>query len=322
MLAIGRQMHYAQNPKGYVTNAMSGLSHFLQTFKLEAEVFHNGQYCGDWAIDTSGSSFISFHIVTKGRCYLSSPATKDVIELTLGDMVLFPTDSCHLLSNDVAFQPAVNQATSTDFMTGEVPDSTGLVCGFFKYQHPLFAHMLSQLPGLILYKSGQDRPASPALLIESLLTESRQPDQDSPWVLARIAEALLIKLLNQQLSNESGLLAASLHPKLSAAISTIQKDPGNKWTVDALAERAAMSRSGFATLFKQVAGITPMDYLTQWRLSLAYRRLSDDKISTLEAALEAGYENEASFSKAFKRVLGISPGAVRADAKNAKQEGV
>jgi AraC-like DNA-binding protein len=72
-----------------------------------------------------------------------------------------------------------------------------------------------------------------------------------------------------------------------------------------------MSRAGFSELFKAILQQSPIEYVTQWRISLAYRMLTDEKATTLQAALACGYDNESSFSKAFKRVLGISPGSLR-----------
>ena len=93
--------------------------------------------------------------------------------------------------------------------------------------------------------------------------------------------------------------------RLSTAILPI------KLTLDKLASAAAMSRSAYASLFKQMVGLSPADYILQWRMAQAHRWLADDGISTLDAALRCGYESEASFSKAFKRVLGVGPGVAR-----------
>jgi len=84
-------------------------------------------------------------------------------------------------------------------------------------------------------------------------------------------------------------------------------DPAHRWTLEALAERACMSRSIFAQRFKEKVGETPMEYLTRWRMLLAADRLENsvDPISTI--AFSLGYESESAFSTAFKRVMGCSP---------------
>jgi AraC-like DNA-binding protein len=94
---------------------------------------------------------------------------------------------------------------------------------------------------------------------------------------------------------------------MSAAITAMHDDPGRRWTLQALAERAGMSRTTFALKFKETVGASPMDYLTRWRMLVAGERLttSGDPISVI--ALSLGYESESAFSTAFKRVMGCSP---------------
>ena len=91
----------------------------------------------------------------------------------------------------------------------------------------------------------------------------------------------------------------------------ILENTQRKWTVDELAQACFMSRTAFANTFSKVLGMTPMEFVTHWRLSLAYNQLLVSEQSTLQIALNAGYDNESSFSKAFKRVLGVSPGSVK-----------
>ncbi|MCW8877944.1 MAG: helix-turn-helix transcriptional regulator [Kangiellaceae bacterium] len=83
------------------------------------------------------------------------------------------------------------------------------------------------------------------------------------------------------------------------------------WDVDSLAEIASMSRSVFAKRFKELLDTSPMNFLTKIRMEDAYRRLKDQRVSVIEVAVDCGYATESAFSKAFKRVLGMSPGAVR-----------
>ncbi len=94
---------------------------------------------------------------------------------------------------------------------------------------------------------------------------------------------------------------------MNAAITAMHNDPVHRWTLQTLAQFAGMSRSIFALKFKETVGLSPMEYLTRWRMLLAGDRLksSDDPISAIAVSL--GYESESAFRKAFKRVLGCSP---------------
>ena len=314
MLWVVRCIHYVWSNRGYVSSSMDVLNQLFSTLKVTANVFHNGQYCGNWAIDTSGSSYISFHIVSHGRCFLSiDGGTSHKELLKAGDIVLFPRDSKHCLTNDEDFNQPINTEVSQDFNHGVQPQSTGLVCGYFTHQHPLVEKLTQHMPEFVVIKEQEDGSGL-SLLLKALLQESLASHKGSALILAKLSEAILAMLFRDNLAGDEGILAAIAHPKLGKAIEVIHQQPQHKWTVETLAQCSHMSRAAFSELFKQITGQSPMEYLTQWRIALAYRLLADENASTLHAALSCGYDNESSFSKAFKRVLGISPGQVRAEA--------
>ena len=297
---------------------MDVLNQLFSTFKVSAQVFNNGQYCGNWAVDTSGTSYMTFHVVSHGRCFLTinKPEVEQVFTLERGDIVLFPRDVGHCLSSDDTFQTEANQQLSQNFSQGVQDNATGLVCGYFAHNHPLISNITHYLPDYVIVRKGDNQSPGMALLLQALLQESVEADSGSELILGKMSETILALLFRDHLPSDTGVLAATLHPKLQKSIEAIHQQPKHKWSVEQLAELCFMSRAAFSELFKQVVGHTPMEYVTQWRLSLAYRMLADEQATTLEAALEAGYDNESSFSKAFKRVMGMTPGAVRAGASS------
>lgn len=296
---------------------MDVLNQLFSTFKVSSEIFHNGQYCGSWALDTSGLHYMNFHIVSHGECYLTVGDDPQIHNLEEGDMVLFPRDIRHCISNDDTFSQNVNTGLSLDFREGKLEGGTGLICGYFAHKHPLFSNITEFLPNIVLLKKTSLNSSNSSLpfLIAALLQESLSGKPGAELVMNKIAEALLAIVLRQSLPADKGIIAALLHPKLAPVVQAIHGSPAKNWTVDAMAEMVFLSRAGFSNLFKSVLKQTPMDYVTQWRMSIAYRMLADEKNTTLETALAVGYDNESSFSKAFKRILGVSPGSVRTDAK-------
>ena len=98
--------------------------------------------------------------------------------------------------------------------------------------------------------------------------------------------------------------------RIGAALKAIHQQPEEKWTVESLAAIACMSRSAFAARFTELVGTSAKNYLTEWRLTLAYYQLKSVKVPLIELALNCGYESEAAFSRAFKRVIGMSPSQV------------
>src|SRR5258707_6057421 len=107
-------------------------------------------------------------------------------------------------------------------------------------------------------------------------------------------------------------------PKIGAALKPMHERVENPWTVEALAGAAGTSRSAFALRFKELLGETPLEYLTNWRMYKAIGSLQKDDRKLFEIAKSVGYDSDAAFSKAFKRVLGVAPREYRRSATEAR----
>ncbi|SIS80801.1 AraC family transcriptional regulator [Neptunomonas antarctica] len=288
---------------------MNAINQLLDSLKIEANVYNNGQFCGDWAIDTSGSRQMTFHVVSKGKCFFKFEG--EAIELSEGDAVFMPSDTQHCVTNLLNGTPAANQIEALPMTKSLEEESTGLVCGHFTHRHPIFEKLVAQMPKLIVVRHS-DHGAT-RRIIELILEEAQTSGQHTNVLLNRLADCLFYLLVRGSLDTATGVFASFTHPQLSAAMELIhQQRSGQRLSLDDLASAASMSRSAFSSLFKEVVQQTPMDYLTQWRMTQAYRALADEGITTLDAALSCGYESESSFAKAFKRVMGVGPGHVRA----------
>ena len=289
---------------------MKALDDLLATLKVEANVFHNGHYCGEWAVDTTGSKRMNFHVVSAGQCYLC--IGNDSILLKKGDAVILPTDSAHTISSNSKCPKAefVNSVPSMP-MYGELEaGATGLVCGNFSQQNPVFNRLVEHMPDSIIVRADDHGTTKEILAV--ILKEARELDQSNSFLLNRLADCLFYTLVREHLSEQTGMFAAMAHPKLKPAINVMHEQLDRKLSLDDLSELAGMSRTSFVSLFRELVGQTPSEYMVQWRMAQAYRWLADEAASTFDAAQRTGYESEASFAKAFKRVMGIGPGAVRA----------
>ena len=292
---------------------MDALNQLLATFRLKTDVINNAQYVGDWAIDTSGTGKASFHIVSHADCYIQSDDLNGEIRLEVGDCVLFPRDSRHLLSNVAECTLTPNQETAVSYDEGLQAGGVGLICGYFHFRQNAASALLDILPDAVVIRR-KDAHANVATLMDLMIEESLQTSAGTEAVVNRLAEALFVIILKEHVttSDQAVGLAASLQdPKVYKALVAMQAQPHAKWSVEQLAELATMSRSTFAERFKALLGESPMEYLTRWRMQLAYNMLDEEHLSVLEVALRSGYESEASFAKAFKRVIGVGPGAVR-----------
>jgi len=143
------------------------------------------------------------------------------------------------------------------------------------------------------------------------MQELRDPQPGCSLVVQQLAYMILVKALRLYLAdgvrNGVGWLFALSDKQMSAAINAMHDDPARRWTLQALADRAGMSRTTFTLKFRDTVGASPMEYLSRWRMMLAGDRLTntDDPVSVI--ALSLSYESESAFSHAFKRVMGCSP---------------
>lgn len=286
---------------------MQALNQLFKALKVQANVYHNGLYYGSWAVDTSGRGSTSFHLVTYGQCVVDVDGQR--YELIEGDAIFLPSDAHHVISDSFDNDAKVNEQTSLPMCGASLDSGTGLVCGNLINHHPLGASLMSSLPAAIVVRKSEQN--SCASLIALILVEARKAEESACFLLDHLADALFFVLIRDHASASDGLLAAMLHPKLKLAIELIHQGTEQRYSNEQLADAVAMSRSSFAAQFKEVVGIPPAEYQVQWHMLRVYRLLVDEKISTLDAAIQSGYEGEASFAKAFKRVIGIGPGEAR-----------
>jgi transcriptional regulator GlxA family with amidase domain len=141
----------------------------------------------------------------------------------------------------------------------------------------------------------------------------------SELVVNRLADMLFIHSIRAHIGSQSeacknGLLLAIFDPQIGVALKSMHEKVDQPWTVESLAAACGMSRSAFAVRFKELVGETPLEYLTSWRMQKATGLLQKGDQKLFEVAKSVGYDSDAAFSKAFKRILGVAPRAYRRNA--------
>ena len=168
----------------------------------------------------------------------------------------------------------------------------------------------------VVHAPGQvDRVGLVGRLIQAALDESRARRAGSEIVLARLSELLFVEVLRAHLDalpeEARGWLAGLRDRHVGAALRLMHARPAEPWTIEGLAREVGLSRSVFAERFAHYLGVGPIQYLIRWRLQLAARLLERSGVAIAQVAEEAGYESEAAFNRAFKKLTGSPPAAWR-----------
>ena len=285
------------------------LSVLLDRLDLGADVYVNGDFCGTWAVDTSGSKRIPFHIIGSGHAWLHFEGDNPR-HLQSGDLVVFPRDAHHVIADSQAV-PLPQQINAP---VGSQGAKTSMICGFFEFRNPALFPFLETLPQLVLLASGGPDARRTDQLIELMGTELSEASAGHYAVVDQIAFLIFVEVIRRLLATgtvEGGLLQALFDEKLGRALNAIHRHPERPWTLSDLAQEAAMSRAAFADRFADLVGLAPMKYVTRWRMTMARRLLQTTGFSIAQIAPKCGYESEAAFRKAFRKTLGQTPGEVR-----------
>jgi AraC-like DNA-binding protein len=264
---------------------------------------------------------IAYHYVTEGRLLLEV-AGQPAVAVRAGEIVLLPRNDPHRLGSALDLR-AVTAGhliqTAADgglarIVHGGGGERTRILCGFLGCDTP-DPPIASILPAALTLEVGQR--AAGAWIESSLRFAAGELTAGGPGsatVLARLAELLFIEAVRQHVAAqpaEQARLGGLRDPIVGRALALLHGRPAQRWTAQLLAREAGASRSAFALRFTELMGEPPMRYLARLRLQLAAQRLEQSQASVARIALDAGYQSEAAFSRAFKRAFGSPPSAWR-----------
>lgn len=287
---------------------MEAFSSLIQQLNLDVEVYHNAQVCGDWRLQESHLGQTCFHMVTFGRCYLDVPGHFKTT-VNEGDLIIFPREIAHSMQ---PVDAAIGLQQHLAYSSPAAPESTGMLCGSISFRHSGSSFLLDALPAVFIIEAEQGNTWTKSILT-MIMHESLNPGPGSTSILDRLSELLFIYALRHFLEHnpdQVGVLALYNHPRLKIALHAIHQKPEQSWTLEILAEQAAMSRTSFAEAFKHCSGWTVMQYVTWWRMQIAWSELNKGHTIS-DTAEKVGYKSDPAFSRAFHKQFNINPGKVR-----------
>jgi AraC-like DNA-binding protein len=190
-----------------------------------------------------------------------------------------------------------------------------LFCCSVNFEDPTIHPLLELMPVALVVCGAASDDATLPLLLETMSEEVVAQRVGAATMLTRLADVVITRVIRAwveaQCANPTGWLAAIRDPNIGRALAAIHRHPGDPWSVESLADVARASRSMFSERFTSVVGMPPGRYLARWRMHVASGWLRNERLSVAEVAERLGYESEASFSRAFKRHVGVPPSALR-----------
>jgi AraC-like DNA-binding protein len=322
--------------------ATDTLSNVLKTVRLTGATYFDIAAQEPWSVHSpardlilpkilpGSDHLIAYHVVTEGRCFASLVGGEPVA-LAAGEVVMFTDADPHVMSSSAGLRADPPTADMIDIAdNGHLPyhinlmnggaATAKLVCGYLACDSKPFNPLLEALPKML--KAGDPRRNDKGWLgqfIQFAVAEVAEKRAGSESVLTKLSELMFIDVVRNYIETlprqDAGWLGGLTDPIVGKALGLIHARPSFSWTIEGLARQCGTSRTVLAERFTQLAGIPPMHYLARWRMQVASEMLNRGNANMATIAAEVGYESEAAFSRAFKKMMGIPPSAWRLGAR-------
>ena len=313
------------------------LSDLLKTVRLTGATYFDVVASAPWVAEQptremvlpkvlpGAEHLISYHVITQGACF-AGIVGEEAIAVEAGEIIVFTRGDPHVMSSSPGMRAEPFPVEKFNTITanplpffgnygGDGPPTVRLVCGFLACDARPFNPLLENLPPVI--KTGMAADGATSWLSEFIrlaIAESSSKRAGGEGVLARLSELMFIEVVRRHLESlrpdQAGWLAGLRDPFVGKSLSLMHGSPARDWTIEELAKDAGVSRSVLAERFAELVGMPPMHYLANWRMQIAAGLLTGGA-NIANIAAETGYGSEASFSRAFKKLVGVPPSAWR-----------
>jgi AraC-like DNA-binding protein len=314
---------------------MDAFSEVLRGVRLTGAMYFSAEFSAPWRLSTphcrvlaptlapGAPHIVIYHLVVEGTARARVADGPD-LDLSPGDIVVFPHGDPHDLSGGTGTSRVDGAAILRRIATGDLSPmraggggaTTRFVCGYLTLDPLLCGPILESLPPLLKVNVRADR--SGQWLEQSilhLLEEAGSDRAGSAAMLAKLSEALFVDTLRRYVTGlpdqATGWLAGARDVVVGRSLALLHKRPEHAWTIAELAKSVGVSRSALVARFTRYLSDPPMAYLTGWRLRLAAQALTSSAKGVTDVAAAVGYESEAAFNRAFKRLFGVPPARYR-----------
>ena len=303
---------------GFIMDRLSDILSSLHVGRIE--MIHL-DLSGQWVLRREPlPNQIAFCTVMRGPCWLVPALSGSPLQLETGDCVVVAKDgtAASLTSGlEAAAMPSILPAhppnkTVVRIVTGSDTRLLGARFSFGEASHPMIRKLL---PDMIHVKATSEQAAPVREALENLASELQNERMGRALMVDALAQKALLAALRAHSAETEYPFARSpgalADPRIGTALMLMHDDVARHWTVADLAEAVGMTRSRFAARFKTLVDMTPLDYLLQWRMHLADRRIRTGHDPLASVASAVGYSSASAFSTAFKRIHGHAPSLSR-----------
>jgi AraC family transcriptional regulator, alkane utilization regulator len=262
------------------------LAALLDHFSVRAHTFHAGMLCGINALEAD-EPFGQLHLIHDGEVEVRH-GSRPTLRITQPSLLLYPRPLAHRFITD--------KHRGANF-----------VCAHVRFDGGTANPIAAALPDVVCLPL--DRLQSCQSVLTLLFGEAGEKNCGRQAMLDRLFEVVLIHILRELMEQGqvgTGMLAGLAHDHLRRVLIAVHESPQRDWSLEDLAREAGMSRTVFATTFRDTLGCTPGSYLQGWRIGLAQKMLRRGQSLKLIAA-DVGYGSEAALSRAFSAQTGLSP---------------
>ena len=301
---------------------MDVIGDIVTAMRTGAPLARKKELHGRWGLRFVGDPGAGLLVVLKGAAWMLPPMSPIPVRIGVGDVVFARSADGYTLADhpdtaliDVAVAAPNEQWPLSEAIPGQQA-STSLLCGVYALDRTRPHPLIAQLPAVIHLPAQQTDTEPLRSVINLLSLEVSQYQPGFSAAVPALLDLLLLYVLRTWYAHQAdvgaqGWAKALSDPAIASALGQIQRSPDKPWTVAALAADAAMSRSAFARQFSKSVGEPPLTYLTRWRMNLAGRLLRETDLTLGEIASRVGYRSDFAFSKAFRKLVGTSPGNYR-----------
>ena len=292
------------------------LEDVIETLRFRGSIFFHSNLSAPWGMSLSQQDVPRFHIALEGDCYVG--ALGQQIAMKSGNIIMLPAGDMHWIADQanrilVPSEEANNacQLGTRLFQIG--PVTNRLMCGMVEYDDEHFHPIISALPDLFHFDDIQpnDNIWMTVRLIDAEIVRGANKKSG---IVDRLTEVLFMQLLDKYIrENEylAGFLGALRDKRLAKILQLIHHDPAKPWTLKLMSEQVGMSRATLTRYFNRQLGLSPMAYVSRWRMAKAYKLVRYSSFSLERVACDVGFKDARTLRKAFQHQYSISPAELR-----------